>query len=85
MDELAFSDATTLAGKIKRKEISSVEMLNHYVERVERYNPDINAVILFQLDKARTRAEAADAALASGEDWGPLHGVPMTVKESYDI
>ena len=85
MDELAFSDAVTLAGKIKRKEISSLEMLNHFVDRIDRYNPDINAVVLFQLDKARDRAKAADVALASGEDWGPLHGLPMTVKESYDI
>ena len=85
MDELAYADAVTLAGKIRRKEISSLEMLNHYLNRVERYNPDINAVILLQADKARARAEAADAALAKGEAWGPLHGVPMTVKESYDI
>lgn len=85
MDELAFSDATTLAAKIKNREVSSVEMLEHYVARMEKYNPDINAIIVTQLDKARTRASQADEALARGEDWGPLHGVPMTVKESYDI
>ncbi|MEX2327283.1 MAG: amidase family protein, partial [Pseudomonadales bacterium] len=85
MDELAFSDATTLAAKIKNREVSSVEMLEHYVARMEKYNPDINAIIVTQLDKARTRARQADEALARGEDWGPLHGVPMTVKESYDI
>jgi amidase len=85
VDEIAFADAVTLAKKIKQKEISSVELLNHYLERIERHNPDINAVVLFQTQKARVRAEAADAALAKGEDWGPLHGVPMTVKESYDI
>ena len=85
MDELAFSDATTLAAKIRAKEISSVEMLEHYIARMEKYNPDINAIICTQLDKARARAAEADAALAKGEDWGPLHGVPMTVKESYNI
>lgn len=85
MDELAFADATTLASKIKAREISSAELLAHYISRMEKYNPDINAIIVTQLDKARERAEGADAALARGEDWGPLHGVPMTVKESYDL
>jgi hypothetical protein len=85
MDELAFADAVTLAGKIRRKEISSLEMLNHYLNRVERYNPDINAVILLQAEKARSRAEAADAALAKGEAWGPLHGVPMTVMNAIEF
>lgn len=85
MDELAFSDAMALAEKIKTKQISSVELLDHYLDRVARYNPDINAVILLQEEKARQRAKEADAALARGEDWGPLHGVAMTVKESYDL
>ena len=85
MDELAFADASTLAAKIRAKDISSVELLAHYVARMGRYNPEINAIVVTQLDKAQARAQAADAALARGESWGPLHGVPMTVKESYDI
>lgn len=85
MDELAFQDASTLAGKISSKEISSRELLDHYLARVEKYNPDINAVVCQQVEKARARADAADQALANGESWGPLHGVPMTVKESYNI
>lgn len=85
MDQIAFSDATELAAKIKRKEVGCSELLEHYIARMARYNPAINAIIATQLDKARARAKAADAALARGEDWGPLHGVPMTVKESYDI
>lgn len=82
MDELAFADATTLAKKIRDKEISSVELLEHYVSRMEKYNPDINAIVCTQLDKARLRAGQADKALARGESWGRLHGLPMTVKES---
>lgn len=85
MDQIAFSDATSLAARIKKKEISSVELLEHYLARVDKYNPAINAIIVTQLDKSRVRAKAADAALARGEGWGPLHGVPMTVKESYNI
>ena len=85
MDELAFKDATTLAAMIAAKEISASELLGHYIRRIEKYNTDINAVVCTQLDKARVRATEADAALARGESWGPLHGVPMTVKESYNI
>ncbi len=85
MDELAFADATTLTEKLRTKEISSVELLAHYVARMEKYNPEINAIVCMQLDKAADRAAEADAALARGENWGPLHGLPMTVKESYNI
>ncbi|MEX2488463.1 MAG: amidase family protein, partial [Pseudomonadales bacterium] len=85
MDALAFQDATTLASMIKNKEISSSELLEHFIARMSRYNAEINAIIVTQLDKARARAKLADEALARGEDWGPLHGVPMTVKESFDI
>lgn len=85
MDEIAFADATALAEKIRKKEISSVELLGHYIDRMEKYNPQINAIVVTQLDKARARAKEADAALARGENWGPLHGVSMTVKESYNI
>ena len=53
--------------------------------RVERFNPDLNAIVVFDFERARTRAREADAALARGEVWGPLHGLPMTVKDSYDV
>jgi amidase len=85
MDDLAFSHATTLAAKIRNKEISAVELLDHYLKRVEKYNPEINSIICLRQEHAKARAEEADAALAAGKNWGPLHGVPMTVKESYDI
>jgi amidase len=52
-----------------------------YLQRVEQYNPRLNAIIFRQDEQARQRADAADAALARGEVWGPLHGVPMTMKE----
>ena len=85
MSELAFKSATELAGMIQAKEISALELLEHYLERVERFNPDLNAVIVLDVERARARAKEADAALARGEVWGPLHGVPMTIKESYNI
>ena len=84
MDEHAFASATRLAGEIRDRRIGCLELLDHYLARAERYNPALNAVVAWQVDQARERARAADAALARGEVWGPLHGVPMTVKESFD-
>ncbi|HTM10725.1 MAG TPA: amidase [Verrucomicrobiae bacterium] len=84
MDNLAFASALSLASKIRHKEISAVELLDFYLQRVEKYNPDLNAVILIQREKAQQRAKAADTALARGEVWGPLHGLPMTIKERFD-
>lgn len=84
MDNLAFESALSLAGKIHHKEISALELLEFYLQRLEKYNPKLNAVIFMQSEAARQRAKAADAALVRGEILGPLHGVPMTIKESFD-
>lgn len=85
MDDIAFKTATELAAMIQAKEVGSVELLDGYLERVRRFNPKLNAIIAFDEAGARQRAAEADAALAKGEVWGPLHGVPMTIKESYDV
>ncbi|HEV2549490.1 MAG TPA: amidase [Stellaceae bacterium] len=85
MTELPFRSAVELASEIKAKRIGCRELLELYLKRVERYNPQLNAIIVTDLEGARKRADAADAALVKGESWGPLHGVPMTVKESYDV
>src|SRR5438874_2721350 len=85
MDERAFASATRLAGEIRDRRIGCVELLDFFVARAERYNPALNAIVAWQVDRARERARAADAALARGEVWGPLHGVPMTVKESFNV
>ena len=85
MSELAFKTATELAAMIKSKEIGAEELLDHYIDRVERYNPSLNAIIVMDVERGRERARQADAALAKGEVWGPLHGVPMTIKESYNV
>lgn len=81
---LAFKSALALAKQIRNKEIGALELLEHYLQRVERYNPALNAIIFTQVEKARERAKTADAALARGEVWGPLHGLPMTIKECFD-
>ena len=83
MEDLHFKTAKQLATLIKRKEVSSLELLEHFLMRTETHNPKINAIIWMDTETARQRAKDADDALARGEDWGPLHGLPMTIKESY--
>ncbi len=85
MIDIAFSSAVRLAAMIRRRKIGCLELLDHYLARVERFNPALNAIIVTDIPKARQRAKAADRALTKGDIWGPLHGVPMTVKDSFDV
>ena len=85
MDGLAFASAVQLAQEVRDRRIGCLELLDFHLARAERLNPPLNAVIAWQVEAARERARAADAALATGEVWGPLHGVPMTVKESFNV
>jgi len=85
MTALHFQSATRLAALIRTRKIGCLELLDHYLGRVERYNGVINAIVWMDKKAARKRARAADAALARGELWGPLHGLPMTVKEAFDL
>jgi len=84
MVDIAFRSATDLTAAIQAREVSSRELLEHYLQRVERLNPKLNAVVTLAVDAARERAAAADQALARGETWGPLHGLPMTIKDVYE-
>ncbi|MDE0908804.1 MAG: hypothetical protein OSB18_15695, partial [SAR324 cluster bacterium] len=59
MTELAFESALSLAEKIRHKEISAVELLEFYLQRVEQYNPALNAIIFTQIEKARQQAESS--------------------------
>jgi amidase len=85
MLDVPFRPARQLAGEIRRKKIGCLELLDLYLARVEKYDGALNAVVVRDFERARARARAADRALARGRGWGPLHGVPMTVKESYDV
>lgn len=80
-----FRSAKELAAGIRRKKIGCLELLDLYLSRVEKHNPALNAIIATDVEGARKRARAADRALARKQVWGPLHGVPMTIKESYDV
>lgn len=85
MSTLSFESAVELARMIREKEISSVELTAHFVDRIERLDGEINAIVVRDFDRAIDAARRADAALARGEPTGPLHGVPMTIKEAYDV
>jgi amidase len=80
-----FRSARQLAAMIRKKQIGCLELLDLYLARVEKYNPALNAIIAMDVEGARRRARAADRARARGRARGPLHGVPMTIKESYDV
>ena len=85
MSELAFASAAEIARKIRNKDISCVEILNLYLTRIDQYNEGLNAIVVDLREQALTVAAEMDAAVARGDDLPPLHGVPMTVKESYNV
>ena len=85
MVDIAYKSAIDLVADIKAGAISSRELTEHYIDRIERYDAAVNAVVVRDFERALEAADAADAALARGEDLGPLHGLPMTVKEAYNV
>lgn len=85
MSDIAYLPAYELAQRVAAKEIGCVELFDHLQARVERHNEAVNAVVTFDVERARERAMEADRALARNESFGPLHGLPMTVKEAFDV
>jgi amidase len=79
---MSTESATSLAAAIRAKEISSRELLTSFLDRIERLGGPINAVVTLDADRALTAADAADAATARGESFGPLHGLPTTIKDA---
>ena len=84
IDPLHYSSASALAAGIREGRISSSEVVAACLARIEQVNPALNAVVQLRAEEARADAIRADEAQASGESWGPLHGVPMTIKDSLD-
>ncbi len=85
MEEIAFQSAVNLVKAIKEKVISSSELLELYIERYERLNPQLNAVVDTDFENARKRAKQADEALFKNQNWGPLHGLPITIKDCIEV
>src|SRR6187397_1235315 len=81
--DIPFSSAIELAAAIRGGFVSAAEVLEAHLAQIERLNPALNAVVILDPETARERAAAADAALRRGECWGPLHGVPFTLKDTH--
>ncbi|MCC2664955.1 MAG: glutamyl-tRNA(Gln) amidotransferase subunit [Geminicoccaceae bacterium] len=84
-DELAWASATELALRIRRRELSPVEVVDAFIARIEARNPSLNAFVYFGFDDARAQARAAEQALMAGAALGPLHGVPCALKDLFDF
>ena len=80
----SFTTAVEIAAALKAKKVSSVELTQDALGRIERHDGKINAICVRDFDRAMAAARAADAALARGES-KPLLGIPLTVKESYNM
>ncbi|MBU2647582.1 amidase [bacterium] len=85
MVEFAFQSAVNQVKAIKEKVISSSELLELYIERYERLNPQLNAIVDTNFENARNRAKQADEALFKNQHWGPLHGLPITIKDCIEV
>jgi amidase len=83
--ELAHATVAELADRIRRKELSPVEVMDAAIEGIEAHNDRVNAFVYMGFEEARERARAAEQALASGEELGPLHGVPTAMKDLFDF
>lgn len=85
LQSVTWLGAAELARRIAARELSVVETVDAHIRRIEAVNPALNAVVLPLFDQARAEARAADEALARGEAVGPLHGVPITIKECHHV
>src|SRR5262245_18670170 len=73
----------TIAGMIRRREVSPVEVVEAHLEQIERLNPELNAIVTLAPDVLE-RARAAETAMMRGESVGALHGVPLTIKDTIE-
>ena len=83
-DELAYTPATELAMRIRGRQLSPVEVVDAFIERIEARNKSITAFVYYGFEDARKAAKEAERALTSGEALGPLHGVPTALKDLFD-
>ena len=83
-EELCFTPAAELAARIRRRDLSPVEVVEAFLERIEERNGTINAYVTVLGDEARETAREAERALMAGDLLGPLHGVPVAIKDLFD-
>jgi amidase len=83
-DDIAQASATSLARAIREKSLSSVEVVEAYLRRIDALNSTLNAIVQLDAERAIAAARRADEQLANGADLGVLHGLPITIKDSLD-
>jgi amidase len=83
-NDFAFAPATEQLAALQAKDVSSAELVELYLSRIAEHNPPLNAIVTIDADGARRGAKQADAARKEGQSLGPLHGLPITVKDSYE-
>jgi aspartyl-tRNA(Asn)/glutamyl-tRNA(Gln) amidotransferase subunit A len=83
--DLARTSAAEMARAVREGEVGPVELFEAHAARIDELNPELNAIVLPRLDEAREEAKTAERALRDGKELGPLHGVPYTAKESFDV
>ncbi|MBD1929966.1 amidase [Trichocoleus sp. FACHB-90] len=84
MNNLVFSPAYQLATAIRSRQVSSVEVLEAHLHQIAKHNPTLNAIVTLDEERARQRAKEADEAISQGVIWGPLHGIPVTIKDFFE-
>jgi amidase len=82
-EQIVFMSASELARRIRQRELSSVMVVRAFARQIAAHNKTFNAIVLLDYRGAIKRARQADAALKKGTLWGPLHGVPVTIKDSF--
>ncbi|MFO1055511.1 MAG: amidase [Dongiaceae bacterium] len=84
-DELAYAGVAEIALKVRRRELSPVEIVEAFIARIEKRNPSITALVHYGFEDARKAAKEAEKAVMSGALLGPLHGVPLAIKDLFDF
>jgi Asp-tRNA(Asn)/Glu-tRNA(Gln) amidotransferase A subunit family amidase len=85
MGDLTFLPAVVMARRIRQRKISPVELVDAHLAKIERVNPNLNAFVHVDAERARGEASQAEAAVMRGKTLGPLHGVPISIKSSLDV
>ena len=82
---MIFDSAHEILEKIKLREVSSLEVLESFLAQVEKVNPTINAIIALDIERAKEKAIEADNKINLKSKLGPLHGLPMTIKDAFEV
>ncbi|MGH9508938.1 MAG: amidase [Terriglobales bacterium] len=85
MPELTRLSAAEMAAQVRNRKVSPIDLVKAHLERIEQLNPKFNAYVSLNEERALTAARAAESALLHGDDVGPLHGVPISIKSSIDV